>query len=279
MTETDLQAPEPAIADETPVDQTEGDAAPAPAVAEADDSSARPKQDGLQKRFDKLTWEKHELARERDWLRQQIAQRNTPTTSDTAAPEAPKPPPKLADFNYDEDAYQKALVEHVKGETARQVREDLRKEQAEQAKRQKAETFSSRERAFASKHSDYLELTRDSSLPITQTMVDLVQDAEAGPDVLYYLANNRDEAARIAQMDEKSAARAIGRIEAKLETPAPPPPPPKPVSKAPPPPPQIETSESAVRISTTSPDSDKLSDDEWVRAERKRLARKVKSNA
>ena len=274
MNETDLQAQEPAIADETLVDETEGTAAPAPAVTDADEASTG--KPPVQKRIDELTRHRRDAERERDYWRDQ-AMRNTPAKPAAAEPEAPKKPPTLAEFEYDEAKFAEALAKHVSDETARKIREDLRREQAEKTQQERRNEFTKRERAFASKHSDYEDVTRDPSLPITQTMADLVAEAENGPDVLYYLANNRDEALRIAQMDEKSAARAIGRIEAKLEAP-PAAPAPKPVSKAPPPPPQIDTGESAVRISTTSPDSDKMSDDEWVKAERKRIARKVKAN-
>jgi hypothetical protein len=272
MTETS-QALEPAIADESVDDTTEDTAAPAPAVTDADEASAG--KPPVQKRIDELTRLRRDAERERDYWREH-AMRQNPAKPDTAEAEAPKKPPTLADFDYDETKFAEAFAKFVREETAQKVREDLRKEEAEKAERVQRESFSKREREFASKHADYEELTRDPSLPVTQIMAALAREAENGPEILYYLANHREEAERIAGMDERSAARAIGRIESKLE--APPPPPPKPVSKAPPPPPQIEAGDTAVRISTTSPDSDKLSDDEWVRAEKKRLARKVKAN-
>jgi hypothetical protein len=266
MTET-VTGETPAIAEQTPVvESPEVAADPAPAVTDADEAS--PGKPPVQKRIDELTRLRREAERDRDHWRAQ-AMRHTPATPEVAQPEAPKKPPTLAEHNYDEAAYQAALVEHVKAETARQVREDLRKEQAEQTKRQKQETFSTREREFAGKHADYLELTRDGSLPVTQTMVELLQEADAGPEVLYYLANNRDEAFRISQMDEKSAARAIGRLEAKLETPAKPAPPPKPVSKAPPPPPQIEAVEPAV-----NKDPSQMTDSEFAKWRKRQIAQR-----
>jgi hypothetical protein len=267
MTET-VTGEQPAIADQTPVVDTEVSADPAPAVAEADDSSARPKPDGLQKRFDKLTWEKHELARERDFYREQ-AMRQTPAQPAADKPEAPKKPPTLAEFDFDETKYQAALVEHVKAETARELREEFRKEQAQKTQQERLQSFSKREQEFASKHKDYLDLTRDRSLPISQTMADLVQETESGPEILYYLANNRDEAMRIAQMDERSAARAIGRIESKLEKAPAPAPAPKPVSKAPPPPPQIEAVEPAV-----SKDPSEMTDAEFAKWRKRQIAQR-----
>lgn len=265
MTET-VTGEQPAIADQTPVD-TEVTADAAPAVTDADESQDPKRKPGAEARISELTRLRREAERERDYWHSQ-ATRPTPARPD-AEPEEPKQPPKLSDFDYDEGKYAAALAAHVKTETAREVREALRKEQAEQTERTRTETFSKREQDFAKKHEDYDELTRDPSLPITKVMADLVKEAENGPDVLYYLATNREEAARIAQMDERSAARAIGRIESKLEVKAPPAPPPKPVSKAPPPPPQIEAVEPSV-----NKDPSEMTDAEFAKWRRRQIAQR-----
>jgi hypothetical protein len=263
MTETP-QAEEPALA-ETPVVETQGNADPAPAVTDADDSSGG--KTPIQKRIDELTRLRRDAERDRDYWRDH-ATRQPPAQPAAAAPEAARKAPTLADHNYDEAAYQAALVEHDKAETARQIRDELKQEQTQQTQRQRRDEFGKREQAFAAKHADYLEVTRDSSLPISQTMVELLAESDAGPEVLYHLANNRDVAMQIAQMDDKSAARAIGRLEAKLEKPAPAVPP-KPVSKAPPPPPQIEAVEPAV-----VKDPSQMSDAEFSKWRRRQIAQR-----
>ena len=263
MTET-VPGSEPAIAEPTPV-ETEVAADPAPAVTDADEVSAG--KPPVQKRIDELTRLRREAERDRDYWRQQAA-RQTPAPQ-AAEPDAPKPRPKLADFGYDEDKYQAALSEHLKAETAREVREQLRQEEAQKTERQRRETFSKKEREFASKHADYMDLTRDETLPITQTVARLAAESEMGPDLLYYLANNRDEAAEIAQMDDLAAARAIGRIESKLEKSNAPASPPKPVSKAPPPPPKIEAVEPAV-----TKDPSEMTDAEFAKWRRRQIAQR-----
>lgn len=266
MTETP-QAVEPAIADQSAdVDQTTVDSADAaPAVTDANDASGG--KNPVQKRIDELTRLRRDAERDRDYWRDH-ATRQTPARPAAADPEAPKKLPTLADHNYDETAYQAALHEHLRAETARQVRDELKREHTEQTSRQRRESFDKRELTFAAKHADYLEMTRDSTLPISQGMVELLQESDVGPDVLYHLANNRDEALRIAQMDEKSAARAIGRLEAQLEKAAPVVPP-KPVSKAPPPPPQIEAVEPAV-----VKDPKEMSDAEFAKWRRRQIAQR-----
>jgi hypothetical protein len=233
---------EPALVATPVVEEITSTAESTPAVTDANEKpvTTPPAEEPVQKRIDKLTWQARQAERDRDFWRAQAQQ--TPAQP-AAEPETPKEPPKLADFDFDEVAYQKAVTEHVTAEAARQVREEFRKEQEQLTTKQRREAFLKRESAFAAKHEDYLEKTRDPSLPITTTMVELLQDTETGPEVFLYLANHPDEATRIAEMDDKAAARAIGRIEAKLEVPPASPAPvpaPKPVSKAPPPPPKIE---------------------------------------
>jgi hypothetical protein len=100
-----------------------------------------------------------------------------------------------------------------------------------------------------------------------------LEGSENGPEIGAFLTKNRAVAKELSKMHPFDAAREIGRIEERLvnerkkltE---------KPVSQAPPPPPKIDASTASERISTTSPDSDKLSDEEWVKAEQARIRRK-----
>lgn len=240
-----------------------------PAVTDSDEQSERKK--GVAKRIDELTRNWREAER-REAALLEMLQRQQPQKPAEVVEDKPKAQPKLEDFNYDEAAYQAALYQHVKDEAARAAREELRMERQREQERARKETFKQRSAEFAKANPDYDTLTRDPSLPITQDVADLIVESDKGPDVLYYLAQNREIAARLAQLPAVAAAREIGRIEAKLEKP-----PVKPapaVSKAPPPPPKIEANESAPSPKTTDPSGDVLSDEEWVRAERKRLSRK-----
>lgn len=244
-----------------------------PAVNDADESS-EPKPKGVQKRIDELTRLRYDAERDRDYWRDLATRQQPQATPETAKPEAPKPLPKLEDFNYDEAAYQQALFKHASEEAARQVREELRREQEQKQKQERVKSWKTREAEFIAKTPDYKQVAYYA--PISDAMADVIQESELGPQIAYYLGKHTAEAEQIAQLDPVRAACALGRIEARLEKPAAPPPPPKQVSKAPPPPPKIEATDATPRVSTTSPDSDKLTDDEWVKAERARLQRKQK---
>ena len=65
------------------------------------------------------------------------------------------------------------------------------------------------------KYKDFNEVAanKDSYVPFTQDMAEIVATSDVGTDLLYYLAGHVDIAEEIAEMDKLSAARAIGRIE------------------------------------------------------------------
>lgn len=65
------------------------------------------------------------------------------------------------------------------------------------------------------------KVLNDASLPISPAMAEVMMETERGPEVAYYLAGHREEAARIAKMQPLAAARELGRIEATLSAPKP----------------------------------------------------------
>ena len=66
------------------------------------------------------------------------------------------------------------------------------------------------------------------AVPVSQVMVDTIMESDDSAGIAYWLGKNRDESARIAKLPAMSAAREIGRIEARLSAPKP-----KTVSSAP----------------------------------------------
>lgn len=261
MTETVLSGSEPAIADQT---STEVTADPAPAVTDADEAPAG--KPPVQKRIDELTRLRREAERDRDYWREQ-ASRNTQAQPAAADPDAPRKAPTLAEHNYDEAAYQAALTTHLREEAAQAARAEFRKEQAQLTEKQRAESWHKRQAEFAAKTPDYEE--KAFYAPISKEVAQIVMDLEKGPAVAYYLGQHPDEAREISAMPERQAAVAIGRIEAKLDKPAPTAPQPTPVSKAPPPPPKIEAVEPAVKK-----DPKDMTDAEFAKWRRRQIAQR-----
>jgi hypothetical protein len=266
---TESTGSEPALVATPVVEEITSTAESTPAVTDANVKPVPPPEEPVQKRIDKLTWQARQAERDRDYWRQQAQQ--TPAKP-AAEPEKPKEPPKLADFDFDEVAYQKALTEHVSAEAARQVREEFRKEQEQLTQQQKAESWRKRETEFAAKTPDYEETAYYA--PIPDKAAEIIKDCENGPQIAYYLGKHLDEAQALNGLSEAAMARAIGRIEAKLEAPEVPPAPapaPKPVSKAPPPPPKIEATEPAISKSWNDPS---LSQEEFNKRRRQVIAQR-----
>ena len=113
------------------------------------------------------------------------------------------------------------------------------------------------------------EVSKDPTLPISQVMSLAIKESDQGPALVRYLANNRKEADRIAQLHPLMAAREMGRIEgtiieaARAAKAAPPAPPVAPVtvSQAPEP----VRSVGGTKGAAPSDDDDKLSIEEVIR--------------
>jgi hypothetical protein len=258
------------------------DELPLPATTEADadvvneegaePSAAKPEpapEDKIQKRFDKLTKEKYEALRERDRLRWELEQARQPAKTEPVAPELPT----LEGAGFDDAKYQAALLEYSKATARAEVERILSEREQQQTSKAAASEFDKRQAEFAKQTPDYAEkVTENTSLPISKQMADVIRKSEIGPQIAYYLAEHEDTAALIAQMrDPLDVGRELGRIEARLETPKTAP---TKVSQAPPPPSKLEANDPSPPVRTTDASGDRLSDDEWVRLERKRLAKR-----
>lgn len=209
-------------------------------AASGSDEHAKPKNRGVGKRIDELTKARYDAERERDHWRE-MAMRGSQTQPDSKpqpAPAVAKPDaePTLESCDFDTAEFQKKWYDWRRG----QERAEEQAKKAQEEKQQKYRTFAEREAAFIAANPDYEQVAKAPHVPITPEVAELVLDADDPPAVAYYLGKNIEEATAIAQMTPVNAARAIGRIEAKLSAPtaASDPqrqPQPKSVTKAPPP--------------------------------------------
>lgn len=185
-----------------------------PEVPETKDAQekAEKKANPLQARIDELTRARHEAEREAQYYRTVAEQSNKR--------EAEQRPAK--DSFATDDEYVEALTEWKarKAVTAAMAERDAQR--AESAKQDamstKAETFAQRAALFKATAEDFDEVMESAEkIRVSQSMREAILDSEYGPQISYHLAKNPDEAAKIAAMEYNAAARAIGRIEAKIE--------------------------------------------------------------
>jgi hypothetical protein len=227
-------------------------------IPEPSESSTEKKGDGFQKRIDELTQRYYTEKQQREHFQKQWEE-SRPKVE--IQPEGKT----LADFDYDEGKF----AEYIQGQAVVKARAEIDQANKKQAAIKRRAEFEAREASFASKVDDYHTVTRNQSLPITQSMVASLATAEKGPEVLYYLGKNPGVARSLSAMNPLDAARELGRIEAtKLVKP-------EPSQKKSPAAavPKIKAaSTSTERIKPDSPKADELSDEEWLKRRRKQLA-------
>jgi hypothetical protein len=170
----------------------------------------------FQKRIDEVTAQKYEAQRQADYWRG-LAEGRAPQ----AEPLQQKVgPPDRWD---DPEGYDQWLIEQAVARTEEKF-----------SRTQATRSFEEREAQVRASRPDYDVVVRDPSLPITPLMADVIRESEKGPEIAYYLATNRSELAQIASRPPHLQAKALGRIEASLTTPAPAPATIKPIPHAPP---------------------------------------------
>lgn len=208
--------------------------------AAKDDANAQdPKgKDGVQKRIDEITKKRREeerarlkAERERDderAARIKLEEEVRSLKKSAPAPDKPKP----SDFETDAD-YIEALTDWKVSQALKTKEDELdAAKPATNTDREKSiddaySTLDEKMERGREKYTNFNELVFHEDLKISETMVQAIVIADApdknvhAEDVIYYLANHRDESERIAKLPPLKAAYEIGKIEAKLAAPKP----------------------------------------------------------
>lgn len=255
---------------------------------------------GVQKRINELTFQRREQERRAVAAEAELAKYREQERKAKESPAEPEKRKTLADFNYDDVAYEDYLAERVTERASKTAAEQATKVVEEREQKKAQETTAAERKAkwterattFAKDHPDFDELVYAEGVEFTDAVAEVLADSELGPQLAYHLAQNPDDLSRISRLSPAAAGREIGKLEARLapavdaqkepaesskeeaadETASAQDPP---TTKAPPPPPKLQPAASgSTRPPTTSAQSDKLSDDEWFKAEQKRLSAK-----
>jgi hypothetical protein len=282
----DTQAENTAPVETTQVDSevvaTPGeDSAPSGTEAAASGDDRSNWTEKAQKRYDELTEARYrEAARadreayRREQLERELQQlREAPAKTQTVAPSDDFPTLESVDFDVAKHA--EAVANWSRKQASESARQALAEEREAAQREQSARDWQRKQDAFAAKNPDYVqkvvEAGRRGDWACSDAMAEVIQQSDMGPEVTTYLAENAAKSFEIARLPPALQAREIGRIEARLEAAKAAPPP---VSKAPPPPGKIEGDAPKNSWNTTDPSGDSASDDEWFKAEKRRLSRK-----
>jgi chemotaxis protein histidine kinase CheA len=176
------------------------------------------KGDKLNQRFSELTGQIREL-------KQQLAAKSGTGQPEPAVskPEAAAPvKPLLKDFT-DYETYLEKHNEYLEKRQDYLIEQrEQQRTKADEAKAREtqaktvADTWAEKTKAAEAKHEDFAEVALKDDLPVTPAMADAIRDSEIGPEILYHLGKNPDEAARISKLSPIAAIRAIGKLEASL---------------------------------------------------------------
>lgn len=222
-TETTTEAvettPEPVVEEPQSEPEAESEAKP---VEEAE-KKPNPK---LEKRFSELTKQRELARQEAERERQRAIELEKRLEAlEKKTPEKvfdPDAEPQPSQFN-DAFEYAKALAEYST-EKALQNRDREEAEKAKAAERQKViEAWQSRLEATKQELTDYDDMIASSDVVVNDQIRDAILESDAGPRILYHLAENPDVAEKLNKLTVVSALRELGKIEArfeKTETPA-----------------------------------------------------------
>jgi hypothetical protein len=184
----------------------------------------------------------------------------------TAAQQAPIVKPERASYASDE-LYIEAMTDFKVDQKMPQV---LQRQESGSI----AQQFAKNEEALRAEVEDYDDVIADKIEFPHQSTIDAIVSSDLGPRIRYYLGTHPDECDAILSMNAASAARQIGKIEAKLETElaAKKAPAATQVSKARAPIHPVKTAGAPVKV-----DPNKLSDAEWFKREQELRKQKFKT--
>jgi hypothetical protein len=213
---------------------------------------------GVQKRIDRAVRQKYEAEARSKMLEERVASMEQRQYAQQPQQRVlDNSEPKIENFdNFDQ--YVAAKAEYIAKkqiESTLTARERAQAEHREATERTKTvDSWNKRIAAATAEMPDFEEVLASSDVPMTPPMRQAIMESDIGPKLAYYLANNPEEAEKIAGMSPIGAIRTLGRIEERLSNS-------KPAVKSTDAPPPIKASGSTA---TVTKDPHKMSDAEFA---------------
>lgn len=129
-------------------------------------------------------------------------------------PKTPQGEPTLEQFDYDPEKYAAAKADYAKTQAAKEYETKQRDEYLKQSRTKILTAWEEKVARAEDKYDDFSEIVGE--LSPDNPLVAAIMEADNGEDVAYHLGKHPKEAARIAALSPLSAAREIGKLEAKL---------------------------------------------------------------
>ena len=166
-----------------------------------------------QERFNKITADKYAEKRRADAfedelnkLKAQIPQQ--PVQSENA--------PTLEDFDFDDAKFNEALIDFKVNKKAAQIQQQQEAAQAHVKGEQRAAAFNVKVEEFSKTTPDYQEALANIP-PLPPETLEVVMQADNGPQLAYYLGKHLDVADEIASASPMQAAMLLGAISERFK--------------------------------------------------------------
>jgi hypothetical protein len=235
--------------DESETSQTDGDDDDdeQEVSAKGDEGLKKPKR-GFKRRIEKLNQKLSQAEAQAEHWRQQALRAQQPEAVKeevvTAQVQAQKGEPDANDYESATDFY-RAHAKWAAQEELRAVKESERQEKLRTEAESKKTAFIGKVDEFKKAHEDFEDVLSDvDDIQMSPAISQAILESDNGPELMYELAKNAEEYARICSLSPFDAVRALGRFEARLAKPSESKQvtKPKQTTKAPPPPKPISTS-------------------------------------
>lgn len=192
------------------------------AAKTGDESSDKPKKkSGIQRRVDKLNGRITAAQQEANYWKAEALKNATASKQaqvDQAKPAATEGKPNPDKFDTHAE-YVEALADWKTDQKLMERDRKLEQSKLQDAQAKANEAHSKRLKSFADKTPDFQETLENlEDVPSSPAVREIIISSENGPELLYELAKNPDEAKRIASLGPLAAAREMGKIEARLSS-------------------------------------------------------------
>ena len=167
------------------------------------------KQDAIQKRFNKLTRQKHDGIAEADARAEKLRQENEQLRADAQAP-INTGEPKLEDFDHDAALHQSAMIDYRVDQKFNAFQQDQLKNEADNRQKVVNESYSKKAAEFMLKTPDFDEVV--FNLPISFEAGEVLKQLENGPEVGYHLGKHLDQADSMAGMNVTQMTMYLTRL-------------------------------------------------------------------
>lgn len=211
------------VAKEAPEGEKKEEAKPeAKEAPKPEEKKEDPIPKGVQKRIDRAVREKYEAQAEAKMLKERL-DRIEQNLQQNHRPDRPidNSEPRIDNFD-DFDKYVAAKAEWIASKKINETLQERERRAAEErvaaAHYKAVDGWQQRVEQATAELPDFEEVLSSSDVPMSDFMRDAIIDSDLGPKVAYWLANNPDEAKKIASMSPLATVKAIGRLEERLES-------------------------------------------------------------